>query len=102
MLTHVIAFDYRLFNRAEYLLLCVYGWFSMLAYVVLIFSLANYANYIGLSSSDAAIVSAILNLGQGLGRPPIGYFSDSVGRLNMACSKHYPLMFSKLQDLLTM
>jgi MFS family permease len=25
-----------------------------------------------------------LNLGQSLGRPPIGYFSDNVGRLNMA------------------
>ena len=88
MLILVTAFDYRLFQRAEYLLLCAYGWFSILAYVVLIFSLANYANYIGLSASDAAIVSAILNLGQGLGRPPIGYFSDSIGRLNMAASEY--------------
>ncbi|EME50080.1 hypothetical protein DOTSEDRAFT_68815 [Dothistroma septosporum NZE10] len=78
------AFDAALFKRTEYLLLCAYGWFSMLGYVVLIFSLANYANSIGLGSSQAALVSALLNLGQGLGRPPIGYFSDSIGRLNMA------------------
>lgn len=83
----IAAFDYRLFQRAEYLLLCGYGWFSMLAYVVLIFSLSNYANYVGLNASDAAIVSAILNLGQALGRPPVGYFSDSIGRLNMAASE---------------
>ncbi|KAF7189786.1 putative transporter MCH2 [Pseudocercospora fuligena] len=78
------AFDVQLFKRVEYLLLGGYGWFSMLGYVVLIFSLANYANAIGLNASQASVVSAILNLGQGLGRPPIGYFSDNIGRINMA------------------
>ena len=56
----------------------------MLAYVVLIFSLANYANAIGLDASQAALISALFNLGQALGRPPIGAFSDSIGRINMA------------------
>ena len=78
------AFDVQLFKRTEYLLLGGFGWFSMLGYVVLIFSLANYANAIGLNAQQASVVSAILNLGQGLGRPPIGYFSDSIGRINMA------------------
>ncbi|KAF2209276.1 hypothetical protein CERZMDRAFT_100481 [Cercospora zeae-maydis SCOH1-5] len=78
------AFDMQLFTRTEYLLLGGFGWFSMLGYVVLIFSLANYANYIGLDAQQASVVSALLNLGQGLGRPPIGYFSDSIGRMNMA------------------
>jgi len=79
-----LSFDHKLFKRPEYLLLCGYGWFSILAYVVLIFSLANYANAIGLSASQAAIVSALFNLGQAFGRPPIGYFSDAIGRINMA------------------
>lgn len=79
-----LAFDHQLFSRPEYLLLCGYGWFSILAYVVLIFSLANYANSIGLSASQAAIISALFNLGQAFGRPPIGYFSDAIGRINMA------------------
>ncbi|USW48183.1 Putative major facilitator superfamily, MFS transporter superfamily [Septoria linicola] len=78
------AFDIQLFKRTEYLLLGGFGWFSMLGYVVLIFSLANYANAIGLNAQQASVVSAILNLGQGLGRPPIGYFSDTIGRINMA------------------
>lgn len=78
------AFDVSLFQRPEYLLMNGYGFFSMLAYVVLIFSLANYANAIGLNASQASIISALLNLGQALGRPPIGYFSDSIGRINMA------------------
>lgn len=79
-----LAFETSLFKRPEYLLFNGYGWFSLLAYVVLIFSLANYANAIGLDASQASIISAILNLGQALGRPPIGYFSDSIGRINMA------------------
>lgn len=79
-----LAFDMSLFKRPEYLLLLGYGWFSMLAYVVLIFSLANYANYIGLGASEAALVSAFFNMGQCFGRPLTGYFSDRTGRINMA------------------
>lgn len=78
------AFDRRLFERPEYLLLCFFGFFSLLGYVVLIFSLANYARRQGLDSYQASIISALFNLGQALGRPPIGYFSDRVGRINMA------------------
>ncbi|KAH0401762.1 putative monocarboxylate transporter, partial [Aureobasidium melanogenum] len=79
-----LAFDAQLFKRTEYLLLLGFGWFSMLAYVVLLFSLANFARSVGLTASQASTVSAILNLGQAVGRPPIGYFSDSIGRINMA------------------
>jgi len=30
------------------------------------------------------VIGALLNLGQGMGRPVVGYFSDSFGRINMA------------------
>lgn len=79
-----MAFDTNILVRLEYVLIGAWGWFSMLGYVVLIFSLANYANAIGLNDSQAALISALFNLGQFLGRPPIGYFSDSIGRINMA------------------
>ncbi|KAK8246977.1 major facilitator superfamily domain-containing protein [Phyllosticta capitalensis] len=79
-----LAFDYTLLKRKEYLLLLGFGILSILGYVVLLFSLPNYATSIGLTAHQGSIVSAILNLGQALGRPPIGYFSDSFGRLNMA------------------
>ncbi|KKY13477.1 putative mfs transporter [Diplodia seriata] len=78
------ALDVRLFARPEYLLLNAYGFFSMLGYIALVFSLSSYGKSIGLSASQAAVISAVLNLGQGLGRPPIGYFSDNIGRINMA------------------
>lgn len=79
------AFDVSLLKRAEYLLLLGFGWFSMLAYVVLIFSISNYANEIGLNASQAALISGIFNLGQTFGRPFVGFFSDKTGRINMAC-----------------
>ncbi|OAA47867.1 Major facilitator superfamily domain, general substrate transporter [Metarhizium rileyi] len=79
-----LAFDTTLLKRPEFLLLLGFGWFSMLGYVVLIFSLANYANQIGLGSSQAALISAFFNLGQGVGRPLVGYFSDRTGRINMS------------------
>lgn len=79
-----LAFDYRLFTRSEYWLLLGWGFFSMLGYIVLLFSLPSYATSIGLSSKQGSIVGALLNLGQGLGRPCVGIFSDSVGRINIA------------------
>jgi MFS family permease len=79
-----LAFDARLFKRVEFLLLLGYGFFSMLGYIVLLFSLPNYAASVGLTSKQGATVGALLNLGQGIGRPPIGLFSDSVGRINIA------------------
>ncbi|KAK2590489.1 hypothetical protein QQS21_011822 [Conoideocrella luteorostrata] len=79
-----LAFDTTLLKRPEFLLLLGFGWFSMLGYVVLIFSLANYANEIGLGAPEAALISAFFNLGQGVGRPLVGYFSDRTGRINMS------------------
>jgi len=78
------AFDVRLFKRVEFWALLGFGFFSMLGYVVLLFSIPNYANQIGLSAKQASVVGALLNLGQGIGRPPMGYFSDTIGRINMA------------------
>ncbi|KAL8962258.1 MAG: hypothetical protein Q9193_001311 [Seirophora villosa] len=79
-----LAFDYTLFARPEYLLLLGWGFFSMLGYIVLLFSLPSYATSIGLSPRQGSIVGALLNLGQGIGRPCVGIFSDSAGRINIA------------------
>ncbi|KAF1915157.1 major facilitator superfamily domain-containing protein [Ampelomyces quisqualis] len=81
-----LSFDWRLFKKVEFCGLMVFGFLSMLGYVVLLFSLPNYARTIGLSAQQGSIIGALLNFGQALGRPPIGYFSDTIGRLNMASS----------------
>lgn len=79
-----LAFDYTLFKRREFWLLLGWGFFSMMGYITLLFSLPNYATSIGLSSYQGSIVGAVLNLGQGLGRPLVGIFSDQTGRINIA------------------
>ncbi|KAG0649572.1 putative transporter ESBP6, partial [Hyphodiscus hymeniophilus] len=79
-----MAFDVRLFKRPEFLLLLGWGFFSMLGYIVLLFSLPNYARSVGLSAQQGSVIGALLNMGQGLGRPFVGYFSDAAGRINLA------------------
>lgn len=81
----LLAFDWRMFRRGEFLLFQAFGVLSMFAYVVVLFSLPNFATKaLGLTPRQGSVVGAVLNLGQALGRPPIGYFSDTLGRLNMA------------------
>jgi MFS family permease len=79
-----LAFDYTLFKKNEYLLMLGWGIFSMLGYVVLLFSLPNYALSVGLTASQGSLIGALLNLGQGIGRPIVGIFSDRAGRINIA------------------
>ena len=78
------AFDTTLLRRPEFLLLQGWSIFSMLGYVVVLFSLPAYAHAIGLTPQQGSIVGALLNLGQMLGRPLIGLASDKYGRLNVA------------------
>ncbi|KAF2452407.1 major facilitator superfamily domain-containing protein [Lineolata rhizophorae] len=81
----LLPFDARLFRQPPYALLLCWASLCMLGYVVLLFSLPNYAEArLGLSPAQGSVLGALLNLGQAVGRPPIGYFSDAVGRLNMA------------------
>lgn len=78
-----LAFDATLFKKAEYLLFLGFSVFNMLAYFVLIFTLANYSNVIGLDSFQASLIPALFMLGQALGRPAVGGLSDRFGRINI-------------------
>lgn len=60
------AFDFSLLKRVEYQLLLAWGFFSMLGYIVLLFSLPSYARAIGLTASQGSVIGALLNLGQGM------------------------------------
>jgi MFS family permease len=78
------AFNYREYGHIEVLLVVAWGVFTELGYIVLLYSLPNYATSIGLSTSQGSVVGAMLSLGLGIGRPVIGYYSDAFGRINMA------------------
>jgi MFS family permease len=70
----------------QYELWLFLGWsfFSVMGFMVIWFSLDDFSRSIGLSAHQGSIVTAVMNLGQIVGRPGVGYFSDVVGRLNMA------------------
>lgn len=78
------AFDYREYLRVEVVLVIVWGLATELGFIVLLYSLPNYATSIGLTARQGSVVGAFLNLGLGVGRPVVGYYSDAFGRLNMA------------------
>ncbi|KAH8698110.1 major facilitator superfamily domain-containing protein [Phaeosphaeriaceae sp. PMI808] len=78
------AFHAALLKRPEFLLTIAWGCFSVLGYVALLFSIPTYARSVGLTVSQSSILGAIFNVGGALGRPLIGYVSDTFGRINTA------------------
>ncbi|KAL9083960.1 MAG: hypothetical protein Q9165_008303 [Trypethelium subeluteriae] len=91
------AFDYTMLKHFNFLLVLMWGFFSMLGYIVLLFSLPSFATTsVGLTQQQGAIIGALLNLGQAIGRPPVGYFSDSIGRINMAAAMTFLTGFFSL------
>lgn len=56
-----VAFNWPLFRRPEFLLFEAWAVMSILAYIVLVFSIVDYCQVIGLSASKASLVGAIFN-----------------------------------------
>ena len=81
---HKRSFDIRELGHISTLLIVCWGWLTELGYITLLYSLPNYAQSIGLTAKQGSIVGAVLNLGLAIGRPPIGYWSDRFGRINVA------------------
>ena len=79
-----VRFNPRDFQRAEVLLIVLWGLSTELGYIILLYSLPSYAASINLTPSQGSLANAMLNLGLALGRPPVGYFSDRFGRITMA------------------
>jgi MFS family permease len=93
------AFSIRELGHISILLLIAWGTFTELGYIVLLYSLPNYAQSIGLSAQQGSIVGAVLNLGLAFGRPLVGWLSDTFGRIDIATSKHSANTISKGKGL---
>ncbi|KAF8475464.1 major facilitator superfamily domain-containing protein [Kalaharituber pfeilii] len=79
------SFDIDLLRRIPNLgFVLAWGFFSLLGYVMILFSLADYARSIGLTTGQASIVASMLSLGMMFGRPLVGYMSDVFGRINIS------------------
>jgi len=80
----LIGFDTKLLFRYDVLLLLGWAFISMLGYITLLYSLSDFSASIGLSKTQAAAISAFLNLGTAVGRPLTGFISDRYGRIQVA------------------
>ena len=78
------SLELRELRRVEVDLIVAWGFLTELGYIVLLYSLPHYALSVGLSQKQGSVVGAMLNLGLGVGRPLVGYYSDGLGRINMA------------------
>lgn len=64
-----LGFATHLLRRYDCLLLLSWGFINLLGYMIVLYSLSNYAVQVaGLSQSEAGILTAVLNLGTGVGR----------------------------------
>ena len=80
-----LGFAVHLLKRYDCLLLLSWAFTNLLGYMIILYSLSAYAyQVVGLSQSQASILTAVLNLGTGIGRPCIGLASDKFGRIETA------------------
>ena len=79
------SFDCGLLKRVpNFGLVLLWGFFSLLGYIAILFSMADYSHSVGLSAYQGSIASAMLNVGMLFGRPYVGFLSDSYGRINIS------------------
>lgn len=78
------AVDLMLLKRVNVWLLIGYTFFSMLGYIVFIYTLSAFGLSLGLTQSQAGIITGMLNVGTALGRPFVGVISDHYGRITTA------------------
>lgn len=79
-----LAFDTTLLKRYDVLLLLAWAFILMFGYIILLFSLSDFALAIGLSRQQATHIIGVLNIGTAIGRPVIGIASDKISRLDVA------------------
>ncbi|KAJ4982601.1 major facilitator superfamily transporter [Stagonosporopsis vannaccii] len=79
-----LGFDYKLLRQHEVVLLLAWAFISMLGYIVLLFSLSDFALSIGLTGAQATDLIGLLHVGTAVGRPIIGIISDKWSRIDTA------------------
>jgi MFS family permease len=79
-----LPLDLRLLRRLDVWLLLSWAFVSMLGYIVLLYSLADFAIAIGLTRGQSTNIIGFLNLGTAVGRPIIGIWSDRFRRIDVA------------------
>lgn len=79
-----VAFDWHLLRRLDFLLVTGWAALSIMMFIITVFSISDYARSVGLTANRAALATALINLGQAIGRPSVGLISDKFGRIRIA------------------
>ncbi|CUM65811.1 uncharacterized protein PRCAT00003459001 [Priceomyces carsonii] len=82
-------FDLETIKCAGFWLLCFYNITCVLGYVIVLYSMSNYARSLGYSEYQGAIVSTMVQVGFCYGRPLIGYISDKLGPTTVCSFSYY-------------
>lgn len=71
-----VAFHAELFRKIEFYMFLAWGFFSLLGYVIVVFSLADYSQTVGFTATQGSIVAAIFNCKSNgkTGQWPAAYF----------------------------
>jgi MFS family permease len=79
------AVEIALLRSKAVVFLLMWAFITMFGYIVLLFSLSEFAPAIGLSPKEATDVVGFLNVGTGIGRPLIGFVNYCFSRVATAC-----------------
>lgn len=77
-------FDKDVFKSIHMGVFSLFYSICQLGYILMLFTVSPYAKLVGLSSQQGAVFTALLNTGQLIGRPFLGYLADKFGHCNIA------------------
>ncbi|CUS20870.1 LAQU0S02e00254g1_1 [Lachancea quebecensis] len=76
------TFDRSVLKIVPLHLCMLWASFASIGYVILLFSMSNFATSMGMTSQQATIALAVFNGSQAIGRPFMGWISEILGRCN--------------------
>jgi len=56
-----VAFHKELFRKLEFYLFVTWGFFSMLGYTIVVFSLSDFGHAVGLTATQGALLASLFN-----------------------------------------
>lgn len=80
--------DKKVFSKVGTWLLCGWVSFTMLGYVILLYSLSAFTTSLGYSAKQGSVVSCMVSVGFLIGRPTVGHLADLYGPITLGVIVH--------------
>ena len=75
-------FDPNIFKIPGIRIIALWFAIALVGYTLMLFSMSSYATSVGLTHSQASVLTAVMNAAQIVGRPCMGLTADRIGRAN--------------------